>query len=135
MTPEHPPAGEHQANGAVEEAGRTIRDHARVFNIDLQRMIKRKIEVDEPVIPWLIRWSAMAVSRFKPGADKKTPYERQTGGSCDIEVVPFRETSLHRVPEVARDRHQALEAGGRKECGWDTRGVPTQHSSPPRLAS
>ena len=109
VTPEQPPAGEHQANGTAEEAGRTIRDHARVLNIDLQSKIKRNIEATEPIMPWLIQWSAMAVSRFKPWIDKKTPYERHTGRSCHIEVVPFGETVLYRVSEVARDRHQALE--------------------------
>ena len=43
ITPEQPPRGEHQANGAAEEAGRTVRDHARVLKIDLQRKIKRNI--------------------------------------------------------------------------------------------
>ena len=31
ITPEQPPRGEHQANGAAEVAGRTVRDHARVL--------------------------------------------------------------------------------------------------------
>ena len=31
VTPEQPPAGEHQCNGTAEEAGRTVRDHARVL--------------------------------------------------------------------------------------------------------
>ena len=109
ITPEQPPTGEHQANGAAEEAGRTIRDHARVLKIDLQLKLGKNIEVSEPIMPWLIRWSAMAVSRFKPGTDKRTPYERQTGRICDIEVIPFGETVLYRVPEITRDRHQALE--------------------------
>ena len=63
----------------------------------------------EPVLPWLIKWSAIAVPRFKHGADTKNPYEKQTGRGCDVEVVPFGDTVLYRVPEVARDRHQALE--------------------------
>ena len=109
VTPEQPPAGEHQANGMAEEAGRTIRDHARVLKIDLQPKIGRNIEATEPIMPWLFRWSAMAASRFKPGTDKRTPYERHTGRSCGVEVVPFGETVLYRMPEVARNRHQALE--------------------------
>ena len=109
ITPEQPPRGEHQANGAAEEAGRTIRDHARVLKLDLQAKLKREIDIDEPIMPWLIRWAAMAVSRFLPGRDKKTPYERQTGRSCNIEVIPFGETILYRLPEIARDKHQALE--------------------------
>ena len=36
VTPEGPPVGEHQANGTVEEAGRTIRDQARVLKVPLQ---------------------------------------------------------------------------------------------------
>ena len=51
----------------------------------------------------------MAVSRYAPGKDRNTPYERQLGRTCDIEIVPFGETVLYRIPEVARDRHQALE--------------------------
>ena len=51
----------------------------------------------------------MAVSRFQIGKDRRAPYERQTGRGCRIEVVPFGETVLYRKPEVARDRHQALE--------------------------
>ena len=34
---------------------------------------------------------------------------READRACDIEVVPFGETVLYRMPEVARDRHQALE--------------------------
>ena len=67
------------------------------------------IAPNEPILPWLARWAAMAVSRYSPGKDCKTPYERQIGRACDIEVVLFGETVLYRMPEVARDRHQALE--------------------------
>ena len=43
------------------------------------------------------------------GQDGKTPYERQKGRKCELEVVPFGEKVLYRLPEVANDRHQALE--------------------------
>ena len=98
ITPEQPPAGEHQSNGAAEEAGKTVRDHARVLKIDLQKRLGRKISFGEPIMPWLIRWAAMAVSRFKVGKDQRTPYERQTGRGCRIVVVPFGETVLYRKP-------------------------------------
>ena len=101
--------GEHQANGAAEVAGKVIRDHDRVIKIDLQAKIGRKVEPDEPIMPRLVRWASMAVSRYSPGKDGKTAYERQVGRACDIEVVPFGETVLYRMPEVAMDRHQALE--------------------------
>ena len=109
VTPERLPRGEHQANGMAEEAGRTARYHARVLNIHLHTNIGREVEASEPIMPWLIRWAAMAVSRYSRGKDGRSPYERQKGRRCDMEVVPFGEVVLHRLPEVATERPQALE--------------------------
>ena len=77
ITPEHPPRGEHQANGLAEVTGRHIRDHARVLKLHLQARLKRKIAQGEPIMPWLLRWAAMTQSRFGKGRDGKTQYERQ----------------------------------------------------------
>ena len=109
VTPQQPPRWEHQANGAAEVAGKIVRDHARVLKLDLQSKIKRKIAPHEPILPWLVRWAAMAVSRYSPGRDGKSPYVRQIGRACDIEVAPCGETVMYRMPEVARGRHQTLE--------------------------
>ena len=89
ITPEVMPKGEHQANGRVEEAGRTIRDHARVLKINLQPRLGREVEADEPIMQWLLRWAVMSLSRFKRGSDGKTPYERQRVRQCNILAVPF----------------------------------------------
>ena len=109
MTPEQPPRGEHQANGLAEVTGRHIRDQARVMKLYLQHKIGRKVMESEPIMPWLLRWAAMSLSRFQVGQDGKTAYERQKGRKCELEVVPFGEKVLYRLPEVANDRHQALE--------------------------
>ena len=109
MTPEQPPPGEHQGNGLAEVTGRHVRDHARVLKLFLKKKINREIAHDEPIMAWLIRWAAMAMSRFQKGRDGKTPYQRQKGRKCELEVVPFGEKVRYRMPEVAGDRHQALE--------------------------
>ena len=57
----------------------------------------------------LLRWAAMTLSRFGKGKDGKTPYERQKGRKCDLEVVPFGEIVQYRLPEIAVDKPQALE--------------------------
>ena len=36
ITPEQPPKGEHASNGTVEEAGRTVRDMARVLKVQIE---------------------------------------------------------------------------------------------------
>ena len=107
ITPEQPPAGEHQSNGVAEEAGRTVRDHARVLTIDLQTWIKREITADEPIMPWLLRFAAMSLSRFRPGKDKKTPYERQTGRRCAVSNARSGEGSAPSVRGTLGKGHLA----------------------------
>ena len=65
VTPEQPPKGEHQANGLAEVTGRHIRDQVRVMKLDLEKRLGRKVLEDEPVMAWMIRWAAMAMSRCK----------------------------------------------------------------------
>ena len=73
VTPEQPPPGEHQGNGLAEVTGRHVRDHARVLKLFLKKKINREIAQDEPIMAWLVRWAAMAMSRFQKGRDGKTP--------------------------------------------------------------
>ena len=58
-----------------------MRDHARVLKIDLRVKIKREITADEPIMPWLLRWAAMSLSRFRPGKDKKNHTRGRQGAN------------------------------------------------------
>lgn len=82
VTHEQPPKGEHPSNGVAEEAGRTVRDMARVLKLQVEKGIQGEVEVREPIAQRLVRWAAMCVSRFQVGKDRKTAYERQTGTHC-----------------------------------------------------
>ena len=91
VTPEVPPTGESQAHGSAEDNGRRMRNLIKVYLDQLEDRAKIKLQSTDPILLWLIRWVAMAYSRFKAGADGKTPYERQKGRKCLLEVVPFGE--------------------------------------------
>jgi len=73
--------------------GRRMRNLIKVYLDQLEDRAKIKLQSTDPILLWLIRWVAMAYSRFKVGADGKTPYERQKGRKCLLEVVPFGELS------------------------------------------
>ena len=45
VSPEQPPKGEHASNGVVEEAGKTIRDMAKVFKMYLESKIGRALHM------------------------------------------------------------------------------------------
>ena len=96
VSPEQPPKGEHASNGVVEEAGKTIRDMAKVLKLQMESKLGRTLHMKEPITHWLVRWAAMALSRFQVGNDKKTAYQRQTGKTCGVEVITFGEKIWYR---------------------------------------
>ena len=96
VVPERPPVGEHQSNGAIEEAGKTTREYARVLKLQLEDKAKMELQPSDKIIPWLIRWSAMLISRYAVGKDGRTPYERKRGRKCRTPACKFGEQIHYR---------------------------------------
>ena len=94
--PEHPPRGESQANGAVEEAGKSCRGLVKVYKDQMEYKAGIKLLDTDVVLQWAVRWAAMVHSRFMIGGDGKTANERQKGRKCDLEVLPFGEAVLYK---------------------------------------
>ena len=53
VTPEQPPRGESQANGRVEEMGKTIRGLVRQLKDQIEHQTKGKISSEEEVLQWV----------------------------------------------------------------------------------
>ena len=51
--------GVSQSNGAVEEAGKTIREHALVMKEQVEDEAQVVLHPEDPIIQWMIRWFAM----------------------------------------------------------------------------
>ena len=77
--PEESPVGESSANGRVEEAGKRVRDQARVLKDQVEYRSRGKMDMEGDVMQWLVRWAAMVQTRFKEGKDGRTPWERMRG--------------------------------------------------------
>ena len=91
VIPEGLAKGESPSNGAVEGAGRLVRDFARALKAQLEKKAAVKIESSECIVQWIIRWAAVLPSRYLVGKDGLTAYERRRGRTCKLHVVPFGE--------------------------------------------
>ena len=96
FAPEIYPKGESAANGAAEEAGKTIRGMVKVYKDQIEDKANIKIESGDVIMQWLVSWAAIAYSKFKKGHDGKTAYERQKGKICREEVVPIGEKTFYK---------------------------------------
>ena len=68
---EGPPKGESQSNGTIEEAGKTVREYARILKFQIEQETKIKIQATDAIMPWIVRWAAMLASRYLMGQDGK----------------------------------------------------------------
>ena len=83
VTPEDPPMGESQAHGSADDNGRRMRRLIKVYFDGLGNKAQIKLHSTDPVRLWMIRWVAMAYSRFKVGANGKTPTNvRKDASAC-----------------------------------------------------
>ncbi len=75
-----------------DRAGNTVRDMVKVLKYQMENKTGAKTESQDVIMQWLVRWAAMAYSRFWKG--RRTPHERTKGRTCKTEVVPLGETVL-----------------------------------------
>ena len=97
-----------------------------MINVYLNQLEERaniKLQATDSILQWLIRWVAMAYSRYKLGADGKTPYERQKGRKCVLEVVPFGELVRYKKLGRRRKSGNPWRAHCPRVCGWGAREV------------
>ena len=82
-----------------------MRSLIKVYLDQLEERANVKLQSTDAILLWLIRWVAMAYSRYKLGAEGKTPYERQKGRKCVLEVVPFGELVRYKkLGETSQER-------------------------------
>ena len=95
VIPTNSPVGESECNGRVENTIRRIQEKVRVLRHQVEQGIKAKIPDDAPIMSWLVRWAAELISKYAPGDDGRTPFERIRHESCMVPLVPFGETVMY----------------------------------------
>ena len=93
------PPGDHQANGAAEQAVRTARAHYRTHLAALAAKLNLEdMPADTPILPWAIRHGAWCYCRFAVGADGRTGWERARGKPYKAVLAQLGETVLFLRP-------------------------------------
>ena len=109
VIPEQSAKGESQSNGRAEDAAKLVREFMRVLKEQVEGEAKIKIDGDETITLWMIRWAAMLCSRFLVGQDGRTGFERRRGRTCRIPVIPFAEYVWYRQIRKGKAQEDKLE--------------------------
>ena len=96
--PESSARGESQSNGRAEDAGRRVREYARVLKEQMEDKMQGVLDAEDDIMQWLVRWAAMMMNRCRVGPDGKTAFEKvRRGRKCRVEIIRFGEKVWYKV--------------------------------------
>ena len=97
---EESPVGESASNGMVERAIQGVQAQMRTLKLALEYRYQNKIEESYPIVPWLVKRSAMTINVARQGEDGRTAYERRKGKRFLKEIPQLGECIWYLMPET-----------------------------------
>ena len=88
---EESPVGEHKSNGEVENTAQVIQGQVRTLRLGIQARYQTILRSDHPIMPWLIKHSALLINVCKVGEDGRTAWERRKGKKFKRQVPEIGE--------------------------------------------
>ena len=77
IIPEVSARGESQSNGCCEQAVQAVAEFIRVLTEQVEQKAKVKLNLENNICHWMVRWAATVCSKCMVGKDGKTLYERR----------------------------------------------------------
>ena len=91
-----------KSNGFIESSIRWWQVKARTIRCSVETLCGRRLTSDHCIWPWLVRWSALLVDRYRIRLDGQTSYQACFGARYAGEILPFAETVLFKMPASGR---------------------------------
>ena len=91
-----------KSNGFIESSIRWWQVKARPIRCSVESLYGRRLRSDHCILPWLVRWSALLVDRYRIRLDGQTSYQACFGARYAGEILPFSETVLFKMPASGR---------------------------------
>ena len=97
--PEHSPVRSSRSNGIIERGIKEVENQVRTMKSALDARLGSEIRASSNVLPWLVEFAAILVTRYLVGKDGKTPHERSRGKSSKMLDFDFGEqVHFRRIP-------------------------------------
>ena len=106
--------GDSNTNGKIERAIQDFKGLVRTLRSALEEKLGKKIQLQDPVVPWMIRHAAHLITYCRVRSNGRTAYQLMKGRRSNAKVIPFGETVLFKIPKTA---HKVGEFEDRWERG------------------
>ena len=93
--PMNSPVGESQSNCRVENAVQRVQGLIRTVNDALGRRLNTRIKSSDPMLAWMVEWSAGLIARCVKGQAGRTAYREARGHDWQATVAEFGENIMY----------------------------------------
>ena len=112
--PCNPPTYNPQANGGAEKACQDFMDVMRRMLLGLESRLSVKVDVNLPIVKWLIRHAAFVRTRYQVGHDGLTAWKRLTGRTWNGIVMEFGEQVRGKLAMKKPSTEKKVKRGKKK---------------------
>ena len=95
IVPVNIPVGEFACNGTMENTIRRVQEKIRTLRSHVEKCIGQTKQDQAFIMTWTARWAAGLISKYVPGDDGKTPYERIRREACKVPLIPLGELVMY----------------------------------------
>ena len=94
--------GDSNSNAKIERVIRDVKGLVRTLRADLQDKIKKPVNLDSPIVPWMIRHAGYVLTRVRVHPCGRTSLTRMKGQKTHRPMLPFGEAVMFKIPMTKR---------------------------------
>ena len=92
--------GDSDSKGTIESAVKSVEGMVRTLKVALEERIGQKVQLSDPVMPWIIRHAGHLITRCWVRPSGKTAYQLIKGRRSNVRLIEFGEAVLFRIPNT-----------------------------------
>ena len=112
-----------QSNGGAEKAVQDVVGIMRRLVLALEARLRLRLDLQLPIVRWLVRHAAFVFTRYQVGHDGLTPWRRLTGRTWNGVVAEFGEQVMGKLALKKPSTDRKVKKGKRKLAERSVRGT------------
>ena len=94
--------GDSNSNGRIERAIQDLKGLIRTLRSALEAKIGSKIQLSDPIVPFMVRHAAHIINVSRVREDGRTAWQNMKGRRSNTKILPFGEVILFKIPKTKK---------------------------------
>ena len=92
--------GDSDSNGTIERAIQDVEGQTRTLRAALEERVQERVDLDNPVVPWMVRHAAYLITRCRIRPNGRTSFQVMKGRRSNTKMAEFGEIVHFKIPKT-----------------------------------